>query len=162
MGYENWNAEDDSLSVQWGKDFGNTNVSVYYDMYARDKITSDEDPRWHMTHHQDLCREAAPGLGVSADEFCDNTWRNGSANNAFWQFYNAGSSASLNGGNIFSMYRITDDYCTRNSSSNEYNLPGYENEFCIYDANTTRQENRFSFITGRDKRSELDLSLIHI
>ena len=156
MGYENWNAEDDSLSVQWGKDFGNTNVSVYYDMYARDKITSDEDPRWHMTHHQDLCREAAPGLGVSADEFCDNTWRNGSANNAFWQFYNAGSSASLNGGNIFSMYRITDDYCTRNSSSNEYNLPGYENEFCIYDASSTRQENRFSFITGRDKRSELD------
>ena len=156
IGWENWDAQDETVSIQWGKNFNNTNVSVHYDYYSRDKIRSHEDPRWLMTHHDTLCEQAAPGLGVSADEFCDNTWRNGSANNAFGQFYNAGSSSSLNGSNIFSMYRITDDYCTRDNSSNEYNLPGYEDQFCIYDANSIRQENRFSFITGRDKRSELD------
>ena len=155
MGYENWQAEDDSLSIQWGKDFGNTNISVNYDYYSRDKIRSSEDPRWLMTFHQPLCEEAASGLGVSADEFCDNTWRNGSANNAFWQFYNAGNSSSLNGGNIFSMYRTTDSYCTADSSSNEYNIPGSEDKFCIYDASSTRDENRFPTALGKDKRSQL-------
>ena len=35
-------------------------------------------------------------------------------------------------------------------------LRGAGFKVCIYDASSTRQENRFSFITGRDKRSELD------
>ena len=58
IGYDAYDAKDHKVSIQWGKDIGNTNVSVYFDTYRRDPIKGYEDPKW-------LAQDArvAPGLG---------------------------------------------------------------------------------------------------
>ena len=57
-GYEHFSANDQKLSVQWGQDFDNTNVSVYFDAFRRAEIRGNEDPKW-------LAQDArvSPGLG---------------------------------------------------------------------------------------------------
>ena len=56
--YENLGATDQKLSVQWGQDFENTNISLYFDAYYREEIRGDEDPIWL---EQDA--RVSPGLG---------------------------------------------------------------------------------------------------
>ena len=75
IGYDAYNAEDYKTNIQWGKDFGNTNVSVYFDNYVREKIAGNEDPKW-------LAQDArkSPGLGIFAGSAWDDTsWRNNNA-----------------------------------------------------------------------------------
>ena len=56
--YDNLGATDQKLSVQWGQDFENTNVSLYFDVYYREEIKGNEDPKWL---EQDA--RVSPGLG---------------------------------------------------------------------------------------------------
>ena len=45
--YDSFDAKDNKVSIQWGKDFSNgTNVSVYFDRYDRERIRALEDPKW--------------------------------------------------------------------------------------------------------------------
>jgi len=59
IGYDAYDAKDHKVSIQWGKDIGNSNISVYFDAYRRDPIKGYEDPKW-------LAQDArvAPGLGA--------------------------------------------------------------------------------------------------
>ena len=73
--YDAYDAEDSKLSIQWGKDFGNTNVSLYFDRYDRQKIAGNEDPKW-------LAQDArvSPGLGeFDGTAWDDTSWRNTNA-----------------------------------------------------------------------------------
>lgn len=72
--YDHFAATDHKISAQWGKDIGNTNISIYFDAYHREEIRGDEDPKW-------LTADATkvPGLDPNYkyfSEFNDTTWRN--------------------------------------------------------------------------------------
>ena len=76
IGYDAYEAQDNKVSINWGKDFGaNTNVSVYFDTYYREEIRGNEDPKW-------LAQDArnAPGLGAyDGTAWDDTSWRNNNA-----------------------------------------------------------------------------------
>jgi outer membrane receptor protein involved in Fe transport len=73
--YDNLGATDQKLSVQWGQDFENTNVSLYFDVYYREEIKGNEDPKWL---EQDA--RVSPGLGkFEGTAWDDTSWRNNNA-----------------------------------------------------------------------------------
>ena len=146
--YDSFEAQDNKVSIQWGKDFADdTNVSVYYDGYIREKIRGAEDPKWV---NGDL-RRYLPSV-FSNDplgQFNDSTWRNASASSVWGQFYTG------SGSNVHSMYRPDDSNCTRTPNSNMYSIPGLTN-MCIYDSSSIRDENRTNYGETYDKRGDLD------
>ena len=86
--YDAYDAEDTKLSIQWGKDFGNTNVSLYFDRYDRQKIAGYEDPKW-------LAQDArvSPGLGeFDGTDWDDTSWRNTNTASP-WGIWSSGSTS---------------------------------------------------------------------
>ncbi|WJG10345.1 TonB-dependent receptor [Aliiglaciecola sp. LCG003] len=79
--YENLPRDDQTLSMHWGKDFngGNTNVGVIFNYYQRDRVNSQDDPRWGNSDFTERLSTDSPWYGHS--EF-DNT----SANSLYGQF----------------------------------------------------------------------------
>ena len=145
--YDSFAANDNKISVQWGKTFDDgSNVSVYFDRYKRDRIRGIEDPKWA---NGDLRRYLdAPTSGTDEGEFNDTTWRNASASSVWGQFYTG------SGSNVHSMYRPDDPNCLSNSSTNLYSIPGITN-MCLYDSSSIRDENRTSYGQTYDKRGPL-------
>ena len=71
-GYDDLDARDEKLGVQWGQDFGGTNVSIYFDAYTRGEIKGSEDPKW-LAHDA----RVSPGLGrFEGTAWDDTSWRN--------------------------------------------------------------------------------------
>ena len=70
--YDAYDAKDNKVSIQWGEDFGNTNISVYYDTYFREPIKGSEDPKWAAMDARQV-----PGLldGYNS-AWDDSTWLN--------------------------------------------------------------------------------------
>ena len=145
--YDSFAANDNKISVQWGKTFDDgTNVSVYFDRYKRDRIRGIEDPKWA---NGDLRRYLdSPTSGTDEGQFNDTTWRNASASSVWGQFYTG------SGSNVHSMYRPDDPNCLSNSSTNLYSIPGITN-MCLYDSSSIRDENRTSYGQTYDKRGPL-------
>ena len=146
--YDSFAANDNKVSIQWGKDFADgTNVSVYYDGYVREKIRGAEDPKWV---NGDLRRYLPDPAGTNPDgQFNDTTWRNASASSVWGQFYTG------SGSNVHSMYRPDDSNCQSSSTTNLYSIPGITN-MCIYDSSSIRAENRTNYGETYDKRGPLD------
>ena len=146
--YDSFEAQDNKVSIQWGKDYADgTNVSVYYDGYIREKIRGAEDPKWV---NGDLRRYLPSPTSNDPDgQFNDSTWRNASASSVWGQFYTG------SGSNVHSMYRPDDSNCTRTPNSNMYSIPGLTN-MCIYDSSSIRAENRTNYGETYDKRGDLD------
>jgi Outer membrane receptor for ferrienterochelin and colicins len=70
IGYSEWEAQDNKVSIQWGQDMGDTNISLYFDHYQREEIRGNEDPNW-------LAQDArvSPGLGVyDGTAWNDTSW----------------------------------------------------------------------------------------
>ena len=149
--YDNFDAKDEKLSIQWGKNFSDgSNISVYFDHYDRERIRAIEDPKWANGDF----RRFLPNDNSDLGQFNDTTWRNVSASSQWAQFYN--------GSNVFSMYQPTDSNCTRTDKPNDqYTIPGQGN-MCLYDASSIRDENRVSYGQYMDKRGELKRSNILI
>jgi len=85
--YDAYDAEDSKLSIQWGKDFGNTNISLYFDRYDRQKIAGNEDPKW-------LAQDArvSPGLGeFDGTAWDDTSWRNTNAASQYGVWHGGGN-----------------------------------------------------------------------
>jgi iron complex outermembrane receptor protein len=111
--YENTPRDDQTLTVQWGKDFndGRTNVSTFFNYYQRDRVNSQDDPRWANSDFRDRVPSDSPWAG-------DIRFRNDSANSLFGQ-YDLVSSASAAGlRNVFTdssgefeTFPIGDDRC---------------------------------------------------
>ncbi len=89
--YDNIPRDTQTLKVQWGKDFneGRTNFSVFADHFVRDRVNSQDDPRWANADFRDRIPEGSPWEG-------DTRFRNNSANSIFGQ-YDLVSSASAAG-----------------------------------------------------------------
>ena len=86
--YENLGATDQKLSVQWGQDFENTNISLYFDAYYREEIRGDEDPKWL---EQDA--RVSPGLGrFEGTAWDDTSWRNNNAASPYGIWYGGSGS----------------------------------------------------------------------
>ena len=88
IGYGDWDAQDNKVSVQWGQDFAdNLNISVYFDHYQREEIRGNEDPKW-------LAQDArvAPGLGAyDGTAWDDTSWRNNNAASKYGIWRGGGS-----------------------------------------------------------------------
>ena len=86
-GYEHFSANDQKLSIQWGQDFDNTNISVYFDAFRRAEIRGNEDPKW-------LAQDArvSPGLGkFDGTAWDDGSWRNTNAASQFGIWHGGGN-----------------------------------------------------------------------
>jgi len=86
-GYEHFDARDQKLSIQWGQDFDNTNVSVYFDAFRRAEIRGNEDPKW-------LAQDArvSPGLGkFDGTAWDDTSWRNTNAASPYGVWHGGGT-----------------------------------------------------------------------
>ena len=85
--YDAYQAQDNKVSIQWGKDFDNTNVSMYFDTYRRDPIKGFEDPKW-------LAQDArvSPGLGdFDGTAWDDSSWLNANAASQYGVWHGGGS-----------------------------------------------------------------------
>ena len=143
--YDSFDAKDNKVSIQWGKDLADgSNLSIYFDRYDRERVRGIEDPKWSMGDLRPLL--PSPDSDDPRGAFNDTTWRNVSASSVWAQFYE--------GSNIFSIYRPDDSNCLSNSSTNLYNIPGLDH-MCLYDSSSIRDENRTAYGLTYDKRGPL-------
>lgn len=77
--YDNIPRNDERFTIEWGSSFneGRTNVGAFFNYFSRDRVNSQDDPRWADSDFRS--RTPAP--------FNDNTtFRNDSANSSFGQY----------------------------------------------------------------------------
>ena len=136
--YDAYDAKDNKVSIQWGEDFGNTNISVYYDTYLREPIKGSEDPKWAAMN-----ATLVPGLLDSYNSaWDDSTWENRNKASA-WGVFHGGA------GNYIHVVPGTDN-C---------NYTGAENgqDTCVRINSSSNTLNRVSYnLLGREMRSDLE------
>jgi len=137
--YDAYGAQDNKVSIQWGQDFGSTNISVYYDTYLRDSINGSEDPKWAAMDARQV-----PGLldGLPSAWQTDSGWQNKNAASA-WGVFHGGS------GNYIHIVPGTDN-CDYTGAANGQ-------DSCVQINKSSNTLNRVSYNTlGRDMRSDLE------
>ncbi len=70
----------ENVTGEWGRDFneGRTNVGVFFNFYQRDRVSSNDDPRWADSDFRRRVPEDSPWSG-------DTRFRNNSANGLYPQ-----------------------------------------------------------------------------
>jgi iron complex outermembrane receptor protein len=143
--YENLPRDQQTLTLEWGKDFneGKTNVSTFFNYFSRDRVNSQDDERWANSDFRSRVPENSPWFGSTA-------FRNNSANSLFGQF-DLVSSASGAG--------LTDMFT---DSSGEFETFPIGDDRCQYVINATtcggkdgQGTNRLNLNADRDLSSEL-------
>ena len=137
--YDAYGAQDNKVSIQWGQDFGSTNISVYYDTYLRDSINGSEDPKWAAMDARQV-----PGLldGYHSAWQSDSGWLNTNKASA-WGVFHGGS------GNYIHVVPGTDN-CDYTGAANGQ-------DSCVQINKSSNTLNRVSYNTlGRDMRSDLE------
>ena len=78
--YDNLPRDDQRVNLEWGKFFngGRTNVGVFAGFYNRDRVNSQDDPKWADPDYRRFL-VGTPWEGLTS-------WRNDSANSIFGQF----------------------------------------------------------------------------
>lgn len=86
--YENIPRDDQTLTLEWGKDFngGRTNISAFANYYQRDRVRATDDEKWGSSVLNDFLPEDSPWANDS--EFRDQN----SANGLFGQLDMRGAS----------------------------------------------------------------------
>ncbi|MDF2177952.1 TonB-dependent receptor [Aliiglaciecola sp. CAU 1673] len=113
--FEHLPRDDQTLSMQWGKNFneGRTNVGLMFNYYQRDRVNSQDDPRWSNSDLTDRVATDSPWYGHP--EFDGS-----SANSLFGQFdivdrVTSGNSLRQNGlvdgSGEFETYPVGDPRC---------------------------------------------------
>ena len=79
--YDNIPRDDQTLTIEWGKLFndGRTHVGVFANYYDRDRVNSQDDPKWANSDYRRLIPDGSPWSG-------DTAFRNDSANSNWGQF----------------------------------------------------------------------------
>jgi outer membrane receptor protein involved in Fe transport len=79
--FDNIPRDDQSLTIEWGNLFNNgrTAVGVFANMYQRDRVNSQDDPKWADADFRRLVPEDSPWFGMTA-------FRNDSANSLWGQY----------------------------------------------------------------------------
>lgn len=146
--YDNIPRDTQSFNVEWGQFFndGRTNVGVFFDYYQRDRVNSQDDPKWADADYRRLIPEGSPFEG-------NTSFRNNSANSLFGQFdFASGVSSSnslraldiVDSAGEFEVFPAGDSRCT-------YDI----NEFICGDEDGNGTE-RYNFNENRDLSSKLD------
>jgi iron complex outermembrane recepter protein len=122
--FEHLPRDDQTLSLQWGEYFneGKTNIGLVANYYQRDRVNSQDDPRWSNSDLRDRIPEDSLW-------FDDIRFRNNSANSLFGQFDvvprlgsdhslrqndvvdNAGEFETYPIGELRCQYQISDQLC---------------------------------------------------
>ncbi len=111
--YDEIPRDEQTLTVEWGKDFNNgrTNVSAFFNYYSRDRVNSQDDPRWADSDFRDRVPEDSLWFG-------DTAFRNDTANSLYGQFDLISSASGAGVRNIFTdgagefeTYPIGDERC---------------------------------------------------
>jgi len=119
IAYDGNNAADHKLSINWGKDIGNTNVSVYFDRYDRQEIKGNEDPKWAT-----MDARIYPGLPEgTASEWDDTSWRQTNQASRYGIWYN--------GTNTFTTLPSSDPRCSSTRARDNYTGTG--GNTCVID-----------------------------
>ena len=146
--FDNLPRDDQSLSLEWGQFFndGRTNVGVFYDYYGRDRVNSQDDPRWADADFRRLIPADSPFAGSTA-------FRNNSVNSLFGQF---DVVSSVSSSNSLRVNDITD-------ASGEFEVFPAGDARCTFDinANVCGDEDgngteRYNLNENRDLASQLD------
>lgn len=154
--YDAYQAQDNKVSIQWGKDFDNTNVSVYFDKYLRDPIKGFEDQKWLFGDAR-----VYPGLGdFDGTAWDDSSWLN--VNSASqWGVWNSGSSMTSNGKTVNEYWHSRP--C--GSSSLDYSAGS---DMCLYNSSSTLPSSsngaplRARYNEDRWMRSDLDRTNLYV
>jgi outer membrane receptor protein involved in Fe transport len=167
--FDNLPRNDNALSIEWGKSFngGATHVGVFARYYERDRVNSQDDPRWANSDF----RYRFEGLDPSDPNaiYATNTqFRNDSANSLWGQFdivSSVGSSHSLRQNEVvdnlgeFEIYPIGDARCANtqaNASAPVFDL-GYGT--CLHEDG--QGTIRYNLNDNRDLLSELERTTIY-
>jgi iron complex outermembrane receptor protein len=143
--YEHLPRDQQTLTVEWGKDFneGRTNVSTFINYFSRDRVNSQDDERWANSDFRSRVPEDSPWFGSTA-------FRNNSANSLFGQFDLVSSASAAGVRDIFT------------DSSGEFETFPIGDDRCQYDLNATtcggidgQGTNRLNLNADRDLSSEL-------
>ena len=123
--YDAYEAQDNKYSIQWGKDYKDTNISVYFDRYDREKIAGNEDPKWAT-----MDARIYPGLGeFEGTAWDDTSWRNTHQASRYGIWYN--------GSNTFSTIASSDPRCTSTAKKDVYTNTG--GDTCLVDYYSTSE-----------------------
>nr|WP_297347926.1 TonB-dependent receptor [uncultured Glaciecola sp.] len=143
--YDEIPRDTQTLTVEWGKDFNNgrTNISTFFNYYSRDRVNSQDDPRWANSDFRDRVPEDSPWFG-------DTAFRNNSANSLFGQFDLVSSASGAGVRDVFT------------DGSGEFETYPIGDERCQYTLNATtcggidgQGTNRLNLNADRDLSSEL-------
>jgi outer membrane receptor protein involved in Fe transport len=107
--YDNIPRNDIRLNIEWGKDFNNgrTNISLFADYYHRDRVNSQDDPKWANSDQRRLLPDGSPWASGTS-------FRNTSIDSLFGQFDMSGSvSGVTDGSGEFETWPIDDPNCQR-------------------------------------------------
>ena len=162
-GYDNLPRNDDALSIEWGKAFngGATHVGVFARHYNRDRVNSQDDPRWANSDFRYRFPDDSP--------YATSTrFRNDSSNSLWGQFdvvSGVGSTHSLRQNELvdssgeFEVYPIGDPRCANaqaGASAPVFDL-GYGT--CLHEDG--QGTIRYNLNDNRDLLSELERTTVY-
>lgn len=139
-GFDNVPRDDQRITVGWGKDFneGRTNLSLSVDYYRRDRVNSQDDPRWADSDFRPRVPAGSPWDGSTS-------FRNNSINSEYGQYDLATTIPGItDGSGEFETYPAGDARC-------EYDI-GYNTCGAVDGQGTFRYNNN----ENRDLYSALD------
>ena len=161
--YDNLPRNDNALAVEWGKSFngGATHVGVFARYYERDRVNSQDDPRWADSDFRSRFDPSSPYA-------TSTVFRNDSSNSLWGQFdvvSSVGSSHSLrvnevvDGSGEFEVYPAGDPRCT--NTDPDATQPTYDmaSGTCLHEDGQGTV--RYNLNDNRDLLSELERTTIY-
>ena len=188
--YQHFDAQDTTFSGKFGKNFndGATNISVFFDVYNRDRINASEDARWGAGDHRPFLKTSSPWYDGPGTKKCSSEWtgtekevlpgecdfRNNSVNSLYGQFdmkdskeHGAGSGSLypeydrvFNDSNgEFEVHPLGDPRCSNRSSQDG---AVFDTGFGTCIAQDGNGSDRYNFWGGTDTRSDLKRNNIFV
>jgi iron complex outermembrane receptor protein len=110
--YDHFSRDDQTLSILYGFNIGNSNVGVFFDYFDRGRIRADEDPRWILDDYRYLLPEDSPWYG-------DYRLGNTSINSLYGMFDMSGTRTPYTDDDgEFDIFPLSNSLCSRSDSIN--------------------------------------------
>ncbi len=150
--YESIPRNDERITVEWGRHFneGRTRVGVFVNHLQRDRVNSQDDPRWADSDFR-------PRLGFNSPWASVTSFRNNSVNSRFGQFdilggiggFNLDSGGVTDGSGEFETYPTGDSRCAYQITAEICGAPDGQGTY------------RYNLNEDRDLVSELDRTNVY-
>jgi outer membrane receptor protein involved in Fe transport len=155
--YDNIPRDDFSVTIEWGDSFndGATQMGAFLNIYNRDRVNSQDDPKWADSDYRRYLPDDSPWLDSSLGSTTD--FRNDSANSNWGQFdlvksmsgdpYGLRARGIVDSAGEFETYPFGDPRCGEESYVIADNVCGHADGQGTY---------RYNLNENRDLVSELD------